>query len=132
MERNKNFAHFLQQMGYIPYELDMKVQKFFNVKDPDFISSYGPINIEFFPSWLGPEIPLNAVVNRSKNFCYGLHEHGHSPCLIYPRPYVLWTNDLNELRTTKIYPDIIMDRIISKYTCEEIYYAIEQNNILIV
>ena len=107
MERNKNFAHFLQQMGYIPYELDMKVQKFFNVKDPDFISSYGPINIEFFPSWLGPEIPLNAVVNRSKNFCYGLHEHGHSP-------------------------DIIIDRIISKYTCEEIYYAIKQNNILIV
>lgn len=48
MERNKNFAHFLQQIGYIPYELDMKAQKFFNVKDPDFISSYGPVNIEFF------------------------------------------------------------------------------------
>lgn len=123
---NKNFAHFLKEQGYYPYELSPRDRKFYYLKDPEFISSYGPVFIEWFPKFVGPEIEV-LKVNRKKNFIWGLHEKGHPPCLIWPRPPVLI-----EGKVTHNYFDYIIDRIFAKYTAEEIYRAIVGNFVLIL
>lgn len=122
----QNFAHFLKKEGYHPYELSCKDRKFYYINDPDFISSYGPISIEWIPKFVGTEINV-IEVNRKRNFIWGLHEKDHPPCLIYPRPPVLIDG-----KVTCYYSDYIMDRIFEKYTAEEIYYAIAGNFVLII
>lgn len=123
---NKNFAHFLKEQGYFPYELSPKDRKFFLIKDPEFISSYGPVAIEWIPKFMGTEVPV-LDVDRRRSFIWGLHEKGHPPCLIYPRPSILI-----EGRVTHYYSDHIIDRIFEKYTPREIYYAIAGNFLLIL
>jgi hypothetical protein len=123
---DKNFAHFLKHKGYHPYELSPRDRKFFYLKDPEFISSYGPIFVEWFPEFRGTEVNV-LEVDRRRNFVWGLHEKGHPPCLIYPRPAVLI-----EEQVRHYYSDYIIDRIFEKYTCEEIYRAIIGNFLLIL
>lgn len=128
---DKNFAHFLKQQGYHPYELSPKDRKFYYINDPEFISSYGPVFIEWIPKFMGTEVPV-LEVDRKQSFIWGLHEKGHPPCLIYPRPLVLFEREKGTGVVTNYYFDHIMDRIFEKYTPSEIYYAIKGNFILIL
>ena len=123
---DKNFAHFFQEIGYHPYDLSPRDRKFYLLNDPEFISAYGPIAVEWIPS-SGESEFLVTEVDRRKNFIWGLHEKGHPPCLIYPRPHILYENLIMH-----IYSDFLLDRIFNKYTAEEIYRAIAGNFVLIL
>lgn len=57
-------------------------------------------------------------INGKKIVCYGLHEFGKPPSLISPRPKYKTNIDLSELT-----PQDITNRLIKKYTNEEIYNA---------
>lgn len=128
---DRSLPHFLQRIGYHPYEISPKDRMFFSLKDPEFVSAYGPVFVEWFPKYLGPSVPI-LEVNRSRNIIWGLHEADHHPCLIYPRPNILIESVSEEYKITNKYSDTMMDRITAKYSPEEIFRAIRSNLILVL
>ena len=105
---DRSLPHFLQRIGYHPYEISPKDRMFFSLKVPIL------------------------EVNRSRNIIWGLHEADHHPCLIYPRPNILIGNAEEEYKVTNRYSDAMMDRITAKYSPEEIFRAIRSKLILIL
>lgn len=124
------FTQVLEEKGYYPYVIDSKKGTFNKCKDPQFFSTYGPVQVEWSKKDIPEQTPCNNI-NRIEHFIYGLHEISHPPCLIWPRPYVLFAS-IDCETVTRVYSDSILDRVLEKYTCYEVFDAISNNNILIM
>ena len=85
------FVEYLISKGYKPYRKVMSKKGSTYVEDS---------NIGFYSSML-------RLIKGKKEVVYGLHERGHSPTLIYPRPK--WVKS-----------DADMDRLFLNYSFEEI------------
>lgn len=90
------FVEYLISKGYKPYRKIMSKKGFTYVED---------FNVGFYSS-MSEHIDLR-LIKDDREIVYGLHERGHSPTLIYPRP-------------TKVIWDADMDRIFLKHSFEEI------------
>lgn len=92
------FVEYLISKGYRPYRKVMSKKGSTYVEDS---------NIGFYSS-MSEHIDLRLIKDgRTREVVYGLHERGHSPTLIYPRPKGVVT-------------DADMDRIFLNHSFEEI------------
>ena len=90
------FVEYLISKGYKPYRKVMSKKGSTYVEDS---------NIGFYSS-MSEHIDLRLIKGK-KEVVYGLHERGHSPTLIYPRPK--WVKS-----------DADMDRLFLNYSFEDI------------
>lgn len=98
------FVEYLISRGYQLYRKEsLKKDQFLYNKDS---------NVGFYSSTLGGYVDIR-LRKDNKEIVYGLHEKGHPPTLIYPRPKGI------------IY-DVDMDRIFLNFTYEEILQMIEE------
>lgn len=98
------FVEYLISKGYKPYRKVMSKKGSTYVEDS---------NIGFYSS-MSEHIDLRLIKGK-KEVVYGLHERGHSPTLIYPRPK--WVKS-----------DADMDRLFLNYSFEEIYGSLNVNS----
>lgn len=96
------FVEYLISKGYKPYRKVMSKKGSTYVEDS---------NIGFYSS-MSEHIDLRLIKGK-KEVVYGLHERGHSPTLIYPRPK--WVKS-----------DADMDRLFLNYSFEEIAEEAEE------
>lgn len=96
------FVEYLISKGYKPY------RKVMTKKGSSYIEDN---NIGFYSS-MSEHIDLR-LIKGNVEIVYGLHERGHSPTLIYPRP-------------EGVVSDADMDRVFLSYSFEEILNMIQK------
>lgn len=102
-----SFIEYLIDKGFIPYRkvYDKQQKKFSYVLDD---------KIDYFSSMAPGYCDIRLINKNNTEIIWGLHEQGHPPTLIYPRPQ-------------GINFDHQVDRMFAKYSYDEVFNMISNN-----